>query len=389
MIKYLLIFSFIILNINFLSAQTKSSDCVKELEGISELIKNAKSYKRQIRRENKKAEFEKWKEEIKKEIQNDSLSSYFCLGYLKKYISFIKDKHNSIYYASDTISLNVPTYKKAIDTTKVDKDSISGIYYMGTDKIMVQKENNQLWYGITLESDLEKWSKGKIRLRIHKNPNGDFDVYEFYRSGSLAYHKDVEISKGRINSTFWNKQNKYFFNKNFEENFTYKAINSSFDYIGIKSLKRITSLMKEADDFYSKYLPTLNKENIIIDLRNNTGGAIKQAKPLIKALKRNKDVKRIYVLINFKTASAAELTALELKKDKRTIIAGENSFGAVEYGYGNNSFSDKTNSSKYEVDFSTKHNCRKYTNYEGIGITPDYKLNNNTDWIEQIVKNKL
>ena len=386
--KYLLIFSFIILNVNFLSAQTKSSDCIKELGDISELIKNAKSYKRQIKREHKKAEFEKWKEEIKNEIQNDSLSNYFCPGYLQKYISFIKDKHNRIYYTPDTVSLSVPTYKRAIDTTQIDKDEVSGMYYMGTDKIMVQKENDQLWYGIILESDLEEWPKGKIRLRIHKKAGGDFDVYEFYRSGFLAYHKNVEISKGRIHSTFWNKQNEYFFNKNFEENFTYKEINPSFDYIGIKSLKRSTSLMKEADNFYSKYLPILNKENIIVDLRNNTGGAIKQAKPLIKALKRNKDIRRIYVLINFKAASASELAVLELKKDKRTIIAGENSFGAVEYGYGNNSFSDKTNSLKFEVDFSTEHNCRKCAKYEGVGITPDYKLNNDTDWIEQIVDHK-
>ncbi|MDN6280632.1 MAG: hypothetical protein L0J49_04195 [Lactococcus lactis] len=41
---------------------------------------------------------------------------------------------------------------------------------------------------------------------------------------------------------------------------------------------------------------------------------MKQAKPLLKSLKRNKAIQHIYVLINFKTASASELMALKLKR---------------------------------------------------------------------------
>ena len=50
-------------------------------------------------------------------------------------------------------------------------------------------------------------------------------------------------------------------------------------------------------------LQKLEKENLIIDLRNNGGGSLKQAKPLIKYVKRNSSLKTIYVVINFKTSS--------------------------------------------------------------------------------------
>lgn len=77
------------------------------------------------------------------------------------------------------------------------------------------------------------------------------------------------MANGRIYSTFWNKQDKDHFNKNFEKSFTYKSINPSFEYIGIKTLDRTKKRMEEADEFYKEHVKALRKENLIIDLRNN------------------------------------------------------------------------------------------------------------------------
>lgn len=381
--KYLTLL--LIFGVNLIFSQENNCDCIDELNNISKLIENAESYKYQIKREGREAEFKKWKEEIKREILNDSLSKFFCVGYLQKYISFIDDRHNEIYFIPDKIAINVPTYSKTIDTISKSNDSISGIYFAGSDKILLKKESDSIWYGITLKSNSDEWTKGKIRLRINKTPNGSFELFEYYQNGLLFYQKNIEISDGRIQSTFWNKENKYFFNKNHKENFTYKSVNPSFDYLGIKTLSRTNKLIKEADNFYNNYLDNLTKENLIIDLRNNGGGSINQAKPLFKALKRNKALQKIYVLINFKTASSAELTALALKKDIRTILAGENSRGMLTYGYGNQSFSTKTNCSEFKVVLSTKRTNRKYRKYEYVGIKPDYNLDNNSDWIDQII----
>ena len=376
----------LLLTVNLIFSQDKNCNCVNELDNMSKLIKNAKSYKTQIKKTDKEADFKEWKEEIKREIVNDSLSNFFCVGYLQKYISFINDRHNEVYFVPDEISSNVPTYSKAIDTTLKSRDKVSGIYYAGSDKIILQKENDSIWYGITLKSDSQKWTKGKIRLRIKKTGDKNYEIFEYYKNGILFYQKNIKITNGRIHSTFWNKENKYFFNQNYQDNFTYKSINSSFDYIGIKTLSRTNKLIKEADNFYDNNLDKLTKENLIIDLRNNGGGSINQAKSLIKSLKRNNAIQRIYVMINFKTASSAELAALELKQDKRTILVGENSKGMLEYGYGNRSFSTETNCLEFKVILSTKRNKSKYKKYEYVGIEPDFKLENKSDWIEQINK---
>lgn len=363
----------------------KDCNCVRELDQTDEIIVNAKSYKIQVKEANKEADFKKWKEKIRQEIQRDSLRDFFCSGYLQKFISFIDDRHNQIYLQQKDGALNVPDYPRTIDITQVEGDEVSGIYYAGEVRILIKKENDSLWFGITLKSNSREWKKGKIRLRIHKTSDNHFELFEFYKNGLLFYQKNIDIEDGRISSTYWNKTDNYFFNKNFESNFTYESINSSFDYIGIKTLKRTRTLMQEAEKFYKDNLKNLSKENLIIDLRNNGGGSIDQIKPLLNALKKNRSIKNVWVLINFKTASAAEIAVLQLKKDSRTIIAGENSRGMLAYGYGNKAFAASTECFDYKVVLSTKQGKPEFREYEYSGIKPDYDLDNKSDWIEQVI----
>lgn len=368
----------------FTFGQVSDCNCINELNDISEQIKNAKSYKVQIKG-NKIIEFEKWKTEIETEIKNDSLINFFCVGYLQKYISFINDLHNQVYATQKHELIQAPNYPKSIDTNQIQNDSISGIYFAGVDKILIKRETNNTWLGITLESNSSKWEKGKIRLVIKKTKNNIFEIFEYFQNGYLFYQKDVKIENGRIHSTFWNKQNKYFFNQNHINNFTYKTINSSFDYFGIKTLNRTNSLIEEMDKFFNQNLGNLTKPNLIIDLRNNGGGSTKQAEKLLESLKNNENIIHIYIIINFKTASAAELVTLKLKEDKRTIIVGENSKGMIEYGYGNKSYSSTSSCSEFKIDLSTEQTNKNLSIYECIGIKPDYSLNNESDWIEQII----
>ena len=69
--------------------QDRDCDCIAELNNVSALIKNAKSYRYEIKKKDRIAAFNKWQDEIEQEIEADSLSRYFCVGYLQKYISFI------------------------------------------------------------------------------------------------------------------------------------------------------------------------------------------------------------------------------------------------------------------------------------------------------------
>lgn len=101
---------------NLVFGQERNCHCIDELDEVAKLIENAKSYKIQIKRKGRNSDFEKWKEKIKQEIINDPISDYFCTGYLQKYISFIRDRHNEVYFIPEEISACVPTYSKSIDT---------------------------------------------------------------------------------------------------------------------------------------------------------------------------------------------------------------------------------------------------------------------------------
>ena len=69
--------------ISLVYSQGQDCNCIDELDTMSKLIKNSKSYKTQIKKEARESDFNVWKEEIKREIANDSLSKFFCVGYFK------------------------------------------------------------------------------------------------------------------------------------------------------------------------------------------------------------------------------------------------------------------------------------------------------------------
>lgn len=370
---------------SFSYSQVNECDCIMSLTETAQIIKKSISYKSQVKTLGREQEFEDWRNKIEQEIKNDGLSNYFCTGYLQKYISFIKDKHNQIYSTQKDISSIIPFYQNTFETTTDSKDSISGIYYQGKEKIIVKRESDSLWYGILLESNSIDWKKGLIRLRIHRDKNNSFQIFEFYKNGFLYYQSGIKIINGRIHSTFWNKDNEYFFNKNHKTNFSLEYLNSTTNYISIKTLKRTNQLIREANKFYEEIETKLNVKNLIIDLRNNGGGSTKQIKPLVTLVKKNKRIDKVYVLVNFKTGSAAELGAYLLNRDSRTILVGENTRGMLTYGYGNNSISGQLDCDKIEYNFSRTTTNKNLLKFENIGLSPELVLTSRLDWIEQIM----
>lgn len=165
--------------------QEKTCNCLDELHAVSNLIENSKRYNVQITRQGKEREFNAWKEQMVLEINRDGVSRFFCVGHIQKYVSFIRDRHNEVYFIPKDMASHVPTYPKPIEATPLRSDKVSGIYYAGSEKIVVMPENDTLWYGITLKSDAQAWTKGKIRLRLPKKKNGKFDIFEFYKNGLL------------------------------------------------------------------------------------------------------------------------------------------------------------------------------------------------------------
>ena len=114
-----------------------------------------------------------------------------------------------------------------------------------------------------------------------------------------------------------------------------------------------------------------------MDLRSNSGGNKKFSDPFLKLLKN----KNVYVLTNCFTGSNGEQFATKLKKIKGAKHLGQTTFGVIAYGL-NYGTSYDTPSGHFRV-LPTDMNFHQFYAYEGKGVTPDIKLDFESDWIEQ------
>lgn len=133
---------------------------------------------------------------------------------------------------------------------------------------------------------------------------------------------------------------------------------------------------------------------IIIDLRNNSGGNSAVLKPFLDMLKDSYLNKKgsLFVLIGKKTFSSALMNAVELKRNYKSILVGEETSGNVNH-YGEVRGFQLPNS-KIIVGYSTKY-WEVWQGYKG-GLKPDYKIeysiykfkNNQDEAVDFITKYK-
>ena len=109
--QFLFTITFLIFNSVTIIAQSENTkcNCADELEKVSVIIKNSRSYKDQINNRNKK-EFDKWFIQVKEEALVDQDIDHYCAAYLNKLISFIQDGHNQVYKTKESLSPNLPQY---------------------------------------------------------------------------------------------------------------------------------------------------------------------------------------------------------------------------------------------------------------------------------------
>ena len=198
--------------------------------------------------------------------------------------------------------------------------------------------------------------------------------------------------------------------KNVKKSLSFKIIR---EIINIKSVKskylennigylRLTSFNENSSDQIRNDIKKLNNKNnltsFILDLRNNPGGLLTQAikitdffldngeivstKGRIKS--ENKkwfakkgdiiDGKTLLVLINYGSASAAEIVAGALKDHKRAIILGENSYGKGSV----QSIIPLKNNGAIRLTIS-KYYLPSGKSISEVGVTPDISVEEKTE----------
>lgn len=320
----------------------------------------------------------------------------------------------------------INSYIDEVDKSKLIDAAISGMYnflndeysiYMDND--MTESLNEQLegtYDGIGIEMTMN--NKGVIYVtQVFKNTPAEKaglkpdDILVALDGKSLEGKTTAEVAsviKKGTKSEFKLTYKRDNIEKTVTVNKKHIYINSvkseifdNIGYINISTFSATTEeqVKKELDNFDK------NISNLIIDLRNNTGGYLnaaydvselflKKGKVIYQLKDRNNKITKftaksgeyrhfnnIIVIINGSTASASEILALALKESANAKIVGTKSYGKGTV----------QETSKLKSGSMVKYTTAYWLSPEGnsinkTGITPDYKIDGEEGQLKKAIE---
>ncbi len=402
--RLVLVFVIFLVGIISVDAQIETCDCKADLDFIVAKLKKMPSYRKQIK-EQKKEQFENVYIELSSKLK-DPIGIDACYKILLQQMTMVNDVHAALQvnteflnkvdtldnaklkiYKESNLFKNHPKTNKDITLLKKELShkpqmDIEGIYLYGkSEKIgFYYNENKKDLIGVVLETDLKHWAIGEIRCYLKQTSNGKYNIYLYNTTTKTPnYLKSLTFENGRIGS--YKKEGNVFNNELSLDNVevaTFKQINANTQYLYFTTFSN--SKRKELKAFITNTIGKLTADNIIVDLRGNGGGNNKYSDPFVKALKH----KNTYVLTNSFTASNGEQFTLKLLKNKKATHLGQITRGAIAYGM-NYGYSYNTPTGNFIIT-PTDMNFHRYIEYEGIGITPEIRLDFSRDWLEQTLE---
>lgn len=400
----------LLLSLGFtLNAQQKC-DCQAELDFINEKIKTTESYKFQIKGEKSDAYGQTY-QELREEMTSP-ISKFACFQKLNQLLSLIRDKHalllesypdfkyEDIYdstfveaYRKSEAFLNFPKTDLDLDVLRSRLESkevgdIEGIYNIGSSMKLgiYQESGTDHFTGIILSSKLGIWEPGQIYLYMEPSAlAGHYDVtYYSLVYKTLLYHKAKLIEFGIFSGNVIKeklKQNYVFVNSDTTENYTLRQVAENVQYVWLHDFDRSKENADKRDALVEQMNQELNAENLIVDLRNNGGGATKISWPVVKRIRKYKG--NVYVLTNALSASNAEQTTIRLIKYTNAVHLGQKTYGAIAYG--RNYGTRLTSPSGLFQFLPTDMKFNQYLDYEEVGVSPQIELSPDSDWVEQTI----
>lgn len=383
-----------------------------------------------------------------------------CYQILEHYVTLLNDHHSSIDYLFERQKLDTPAqvdsfkqtpyyrhFKKyngdlsALDTKLKSRPAhdFSGIYYLSSGPRIAITENplaSGFYLGVVLDST-RFLEPGHILLEFQQI-SGD-TLFCTYHLGLMGYQptslfKTVISRSNGINEIDLSKQLKSEPSSSVNRPFDIIILNKQTVYLRLNSFDRV--YCADMDSFLRAQAHVLgNHPNLIIDIRNNSGGdercffellpylytsplavdqaqvwvtpdnitrykevgynptliqRMEQAKPFsfisqqkrllkywkLKPAKRSPQ--RVVLLFNRGTASSAEGLILYARQSKKVITMGQNSGGYLAYG---DVMSTSTPCGKYRLSCTTTR-YKNSSRYEYLGIPPQVFLDQNSDWIQ-------
>jgi hypothetical protein len=286
-----------------------------------------------------------------------------------------------------------------IELAKKPADSVEGIYHYDKFYTVGLFRNGEKEYiGIILDSDINLWQKGQIAIHLYEfAPNLYKAIYghPLFKSFQL---KTIEKYRNQqlVNSYFYASYSQAVYSKHLREvdhvnipknasKFAFRNINNDVQYLLVQTFQADNKNAQASKQFFDSIKNSLKTPYLILDLRNNEGGANNPMIRYLNLLKKYVKKGRLYVLVNNGTLSQAEIFTLKLKPLKNVTTIGQTTKGMVAYG-SNYGKTLKLPSDKFAVYPTDMNNGSVLLPYEDIGIDPDIFLRTDQDWIEQTVE---
>jgi hypothetical protein len=408
----------------FTSAQAQTnSRYLEDITALYVILQKTPSYKDQIKKQ-VLIEYNNLFENLK----SDSISNVADYKYfynLAQLFFPIRDNHLGFYQTVDENNFkdrpafekyiatqafkDFPKYNINIDSLKESlnnkpQESVEGIYYLDTlFSVGLFKVKDKEYIGVVLSSTITvwrnlNWEKGQIAIRLYEYlPNHFKAIYaDPIMKRLILFPNEKFRDLSLINSHFYG----FFYDKSYSKiknrtdytnlpkniyDFNFRNIDSNIQYLHLKHFSAARDDIEKSNSFYDSIKNLITSPNLILDLRNNEGGAIKVSKKFLKLIRHYIKNGQVYVLVNNGTLSQGEIFTLQLKQLPNVKVLGQTTNGTLTYG-SNYGKTEKLPSKAFQVYITDMKGDKRLIPYEVYGVNPDIILNNSKDWIEQAVE---
>ena len=375
-IIFLLLSAFVIQQVR---AQEQQN--IADLDALYEAIQKVPSYKAQLKNDRS---YHELYESLRKDLK--SADDFIIYQQLLKLIYPLKDNHLGFYRKPDS-AYKFTYLKPPIDAVAMEQkyvgfknDTIVGVYHSlnGKYKAVIYAQSPGVFY-------MQNLGTGVVEAILTQTSPSRFEVIRFLNP-PVAYvlNRNIRYRNGRLDDLLYRKTQEVVYNELVKgpENFEYKKLEDDLGYLRLSSFSAYDVNVKKATDFLNQTKAQITEQNLIVDVRNNSGGAYKTSQQFINFLKAYEG--HVYILQNGYTVSNAEQFILSLKGRENITILGEGTKGTITYGsnYGKTIVSPSGRFSFYPTDMAGSARDLKY---ENIGVEPDVQLDPFAgDWIIQV-----
>lgn len=320
----------------------------------------------------------------------------------------------------------INSYIDEVDKSKLIDAAISGMYNFLNDEYSIYMDNDMTE---SLNEQLEGTYDG-IGIEMTMNNKGVIYVTQVFKNtpaekaglkpDDILVALDGESLEGKTTAevaSVIKKGTKSEFKLTYKRDNIEKTVTVNKKHIYINSVKseifdnigyiNISTFSATTEEQVKKELDNFDKNisNLIIDLRNNTGGYLnaaydvselflKKGKVIYQLKDRNNKITKftaksgeyrhfnnIIVIINSSTASASEILALALKESANAKIVGTKSYGKGTV----------QETSKLKSGSMVKYTTAYWLSPEGnsinkTGITPDYKIDGEEGQLKKAIE---